>query len=140
MCQKQITVTMTLWVCRAWILIRFKNLRISVKWAPLFMQKLPKLSAVISLLKSPKTFLLPSNCPLSIPLFNSELRRIMSSNQRKGDIKLATLQKSLLKAVPWALNIFTEVLKKKSEIQTIAQMVADINAIVEALSYVFLLK
>ena len=64
----------------------------------------------------------------------------MSSNQRKGDIKLATLQKSLLKAVPWAPNIFTEVLKKKSEIQTIAQMVPDITAIVEALSYVFLLK
>ena len=54
-----------------------------------------------------KNFLLPSNCPLSIPLFNTELRRIMSSNQRKGDVKLTTPQKSLIKVVAGALNIFT---------------------------------
>ena len=54
-----------------------------------------------------KKFLLPSNCPLSIPLFNTELRRIMSSNQRKGDVKLTTPQKSLIKVVAGALNIFT---------------------------------
>ena len=56
-----------------------------------------------------KKFLHPSNCPLSVPLFNTELRRIMSSNQRKGDVKLTTLQKSLIKVVAGALNIFTEV-------------------------------
>ena len=61
-----------------------------------------------------KKFLLPSNCPLSISLVNSELWRIMSLNQRKGDIKLATLQKSLVKVVAG----------------TVAQMVADITAIV----------
>ena len=37
-----------------------------------------------------KNFLLPSNSLLSIPSVNSELCRIMSSNQRKGDVKLAT--------------------------------------------------
>ena len=47
-----------------------------------------------------KKFLLPSNCPLSIPLVNS-------SNQRKGDVILAALQKSLVKVVAGALNIFT---------------------------------
>ena len=87
-----------------------------------------------------KKFLLPSNCPLSIPLVNSELWRIMSSNQRKGDVKLATLQKSLVKVVAGALNIFTEIQKDKFEIQTIAQMVADITAIVGKVSYDLSLK
>ena len=63
-----------------------------------------------------KKVLFPSNCPLSIPLVNSELWRIMSSNQRKGDVKLATLQKSLVKVVAGALNIFTDVQKEKFEI------------------------
>ena len=36
-----------------------------------------------------RKFLLPSNCPLSIPLVNTEFWRISSSNQRKGDVKLA---------------------------------------------------
>ena len=40
----------------------------------------------------------------------------MSSNQRKGDIKLAALQKSLVKVVVGALNIFTDVQKEKFEI------------------------
>ena len=87
-----------------------------------------------------KKLLLPSNCPLSIPLVNSELWRIMSSNQRKGDVKLATLQKSLVKVVAGALNIFTKLQKVKFEIQTIAQMVADITAIVGKVSYDLSLK
>ena len=82
-----------------------------------------------------KNFLLPSNCPLSTPLVNSELWIIMSSNQRKGDVKLATLQKPLVKVVAGALNIFTEIQKDKFEIQTIAQMVADITAVVGKVLY-----
>ena len=39
-----------------------------------------------------------------------------------------------------ALNIFTEVQKDKIEIQTIAQMVADITAIVVKVSHDFSLK
>ena len=80
-----------------------------------------------------KKILLPSN--LSIPLVNTELWRIMSSNQRKGELKLATLQNSLVKDVAEALNIFTEVQKEKFEIQTMAQIVADITATVGKVSY-----
>ena len=88
-----------------------------------------------------KKFLLPSHCPLSIPLVKSELWRIMSSNQRKGDVKSATLQRSLVKVLAGALNIFTEIQKKeKFEIQTIAQMVEDITAIVGKVSYDLSLK
>ena len=87
-----------------------------------------------------KKILLSSNCPLSTPLVNSELWRIMSSSQRKGDVKLATLQKSLVKVVAGALNIFTEVQKEKFKIQTIVQMVADITAIVGKVSYDLSLK
>ena len=60
----------------------------------------------------------------------------MSSKQRKDDIKLTTLQKSLVKKiVAGALNIFTEIQKEKFEIQTIAQMAADITAIAGKVSY-----
>ena len=59
----------------------------------------------------------------------------MSSNQRKVDVKLTTLQKSLVKVVAGALNIFTEVQKDKFQIKIIAQMVADITAIVGKVSY-----
>ena len=51
----------------------------------------------------------------------------MSPIQRQGNVKLATLQKSLIKIVARNLNIFTEVQKEKFEIQIIAQMVADIT-------------
>ena len=64
----------------------------------------------------------------------------MSSNQRKGDAKLATLQKSLVKVVDGALYTFTEVQKEKFEIQTIAQMAADITATVGKVSYDLSLK
>ena len=65
----------------------------------------------------------------------------MSSNQRKGDVKLAILQKSLVKVVAGALNIFfTEVQKEKFEIQTIAQMVGNITAIARKVSYDLSLK
>ena len=73
---------------------------------------------------------MPPLYSLSVPLVNSEIWRIMSSNQRKGDVKVATLQNSSVKVVAGVLNIFTEVHKDKFEIQTIAQMVADITAIV----------
>ena len=87
-----------------------------------------------------KKLLLPCNCPLSIPIVNTELWRIMSSNQRNGDVELATLQKSLVKVVAGALNIFTEVQKENFEMQTIAQIVADITAIVGKVSYDLSLK
>ena len=87
-----------------------------------------------------KNVLLPSNLPLLIPLVNSELWRIMSSNQRKGDVKLTTLQKPLVKVVAGALNIFTEVQKDKFEIKTIAQMVAGITTISGKVPYYLSLK
>ena len=64
----------------------------------------------------------------------------MFSNQSNGDVKLATLQKSLVKVVAWALNIFTEVQKENFEIQTIAQIVANITAILEKVSHDLSLK
>ena len=87
-----------------------------------------------------KKFLLPSNCSLSIPLVNTELWTIMSLNQRKGDVKLVTLQRSLVKVVARAINIFTEVKKDKIEIQKIGQMVAGITTIVGKVSYDLSLK
>ena len=53
---------------------------------------------------------------------------------------MATLQKLLVKVVAEALNILTEVQKGKFEIETIAQMVADITAILGKVSYDLSLK
>ena len=44
-----------------------------------------------------------------ISLQSSELWTKMLPNQRKGDAKLATLQKSLVKVVAGVLHIFTDV-------------------------------
>ena len=99
---------------------KFQKIDISVKWAPLCVKKRLTLSAV-------------GNVASRISQTTSkasELWRIMSSNQRKGDVKLATLQKLLVQVVAGALNIFTEVRKEKFEIQTIAQMAGNITAIV----------
>ena len=49
-----------------------------------------------------------NQCEMPIPLVNTELWRIMSSNQRKSDVKLATLRKSLDKVVTGALNILVQ--------------------------------
>ena len=38
---------------------------------------------------------------------------MMSSNQRKGGVKLTKLQKPLVKVVAGALNVFTEIQKDK---------------------------
>ena len=46
----------------------------------------------------------------------------MSSNQRKGEVKLATLQMLSVKNVAGALNIFTEV-QKETFVKLISQMV-----------------
>ena len=64
----------------------------------------------------------------------------MFSNHRKCDVKLVTLQKSLVKVLTTALNTFTEIRKDKFEIQTITQMVADITAIVGKVVYDLSLK
>ena len=77
---------------------------------------------------------------MSITLVTSELWIIRSSNQRKGDIKLATLQKLLVKVVAEALNVLIEVQKDKFEIETNAQTVADITPILGKVSYDLSLK
>ena len=77
---------------------------------------------------------------MSIPLLNSELWRIMPSNQRKGDVKLTSIQISLVTFLAGGLNIFTEAREQKLEIKAIAQMAADITEIVRKISYDLSLK
>ena len=61
----------------------------------------------------------------------------MSSNQRKGDVKMATFQKYLVKVAAGALDIFNEVQKEEFEIQKNAQMAAYTTAIIGKVSYDF---
>ena len=55
------------------------------------------------------------------------------------DVKLVTLQKSLVKVVAGALHISTEV-QKKLHLKAIAQMVADVMSVAGKMSYDFQLK
>ena len=64
----------------------------------------------------------------------------MPSNQRKGDVKLTSIQISLVKFLAGGLNIFTEAREEKLEIKAIAQMSADITEIVRKISYDLSLK
>ena len=61
----------------------------------------------------------------------------MSSNQRKGDVKMATFQKYLVKVAAGALDIFNEVQKEEFEIQKNAQMAAYTTAIIGKVPYDF---
>ena len=78
--------------------------------------------------------------PQSVQSLNFGKVKKIENQCGKGDVKLATLQKSLVKVVAGALNIFTEVQKEKFEIQTITQMVVDVTEIPGKVSHDLLLK
>ena len=78
--------------------------------------------------------------PQSVQSLNFDKVKKIENQCGKGDVKLATLQKSLVKVVAGALNIFTEVQKEKFEIQTITQMVVDVTEIPGKVSHDLLLK
>ena len=106
-----------------------------MKWLPFNIKNWLALFVVNHFSGTREKIMLVSNAPLPVPLVNSKLWRIMPSNQRKGNGKLVSLQKLLVKVVARALNKVN-----KFEIQLTTQMAVDTTAIAGKISYYLLLK
>ena len=79
----------------------------------------------------------PENCVFVPPKVNLELWKLLSSWQRKGDIKFMPVQKSLVRTMNISLSILSEI---HSGDFTIAQKTADIVAILGQASHELSLK
>ena len=69
------------------------------------------------------------NCVFVSPKFNLELWKLLSSWQRKRDIKFMSIQQFLLKTMNASLSILSEIPSRDLSVQGIAQTTADIAAI-----------
>jgi len=78
-----------------------------------------------------KKYPCPENCVCDPPEVNLELWKLLNSAQRKADVKLVGVQKSLKKALNIGLSIFDEINSKdlKNSGQAVAQKTADMAAI-----------
>jgi len=87
-----------------------------------------------------KTYPCPENCTLDPPKVNGELWKILNSAQRKSDVKLVTIQKSLKKALNVNLKILEEVKNGNVSVQSLAQKTVDMAAILGHASHEISLK
>ena len=71
----------------------------------------------------------PEDCVFVSPKFNLELWKLLSSWQRKRDIKFMSIQQFLLKTMNASLSILSEIPSRDLSVQGIAQTTADIAAI-----------
>ena len=77
----------------------------------------------------------PENCVFVPPKVNLELLKLLSSWQRKSDIKFMSIQKSLVRAMNASLSILSEIHSSDFSVQSIAQKTADIAAILGQASH-----
>ena len=68
----------------------------------------------------------PENCVFVPPKVNLELWKLLSSWQRKSDIKFMSIQKSLVRTRNASLSIPGEIQSGDLSVQSIAQKTADI--------------
>lgn len=71
----------------------------------------------------------PKNLEISIPKVNVELWKSISSVQRKQDVKISGMQKSLVKDLNANILMFNEICNKNINKQQIAQTLIDVSAI-----------
>ena len=71
----------------------------------------------------------PEDCVFVSPKFNLELWKLLSSWQRKRDIKFMSIQQFLLKTMNASLSILSEIPSRDLSVQGIAQTTADNAAI-----------
>lgn len=76
-----------------------------------------------------KAYPCPENCIMDPPQVNTELWKLLNSTQRKADVKLVSVQKSLKKALNVNLKILDELKKNEVSMQSIAQKTVDMAAI-----------
>ena len=82
----------------------------------------------------------PENCVFVPSKVNLELWKLLSSWQRKSDIKFMSIQKSLVRAMNASLSILGEIHSGDFSVQSIAQKTADIAAILRQVSHELSLK
>lgn len=87
-----------------------------------------------------KKYPCPKNCTTDPAKVNPELWKLLNSNQRKADVKLVGVQKSLKKALNIGLSVIEEVQKKNVSLQNIAQKTVDMAAILGHASHEISLK
>ena len=76
-----------------------------------------------------------------VPLkVNLELWKLLSSWQRKSEIKFISIQKSLVRTMNASLSILSEIQSGDFSVQSIAQKTADIAAILRKASHELSLK
>ena len=76
-----------------------------------------------------KKYPCPENCSFEPPKVNTELWKLLSSAQRKADMKLVGIQKSLKKALNANLSLLKDIQENKFSLQSIAQKTVDMAAI-----------
>ena len=73
----------------------------------------------------------PENCQIKAPTVNSEIWKLLNSWQRKGDVKVSAIQKSMIKSLNTSLSIVKHIQKGKIDLQFVAQTTADIVAMLQ---------
>ena len=68
----------------------------------------------------------PENCEFYAPKLNIELWQLLSSLQRKSDVKMATVQRNIISAASASLSIANDVLENKIDIKNVLQKTSDI--------------
>ena len=82
----------------------------------------------------------PENCVFVTPKVNLELWKLLSSWQRKSDIKFLSMQKSLVRTMNASLSIVSEIHSGGFSVQRTAQKTAHIAAILGQASHKVSLK
>ena len=82
----------------------------------------------------------PENCVFVPAKVNLELWKLLSSWQRKSDIKFMSIQKSLVRTMNASLSMLSKIQSRDFSLQSIAQKTADIAAILGQASHELSLK
>ena len=82
----------------------------------------------------------PENCVFVPPKVNLELWKLLSSWQRKNDIKFKLIQKYLVRTMNASLSILSEIQSDDFSVQSITQKTADTAAILGQASHELCLK
>ena len=83
----------------------------------------------------------PENFSIQPPKVNTELWKLLSSWQKKSDVKFSMIQKALKKAMNASLMIMTECQKEDGvDVQKIAQIITDTSALLSYASHEISLK
>ena len=74
-------------------------------------------------------YLIPENCEIQTPKLNVELWQLLSSTQRKSDVRLAMIQRNLASAAGGIISLVQDVLKDDCDKKKVIQKSTDVIAL-----------